>query len=83
MAGSHQQVNSQISFSLLICLLRHLAEHVGSIYYQRPADNWGLQIKYLTSRADERGGRMCKDDVEIVYNDVGMYDIHVKPNGNL
>ena len=25
---------------------------------------------------------MSKDDVEIVYNDVGMYDIYVKPREN-
>ena len=70
-------------FSPLIFLSRHLAEHVDDIYYQRPADNWGLQIKYLASRADERGGRMSKDDVEIVYNGVGMYDIFVNPRENL
>ena len=69
--------------SLMCFFSRHLAERVDDIYYQRPADNWGLQIKYLTSRADERGGRMSKDEVEIVYNGVGMYyDIYVQLRKN-
>ena len=58
-------------------------ENVDNIYYQRPADNWGIQIKYLENRVDERGGEMSKGDVEVVYNDVGVDDIDVKLRENL
>ena len=41
------------------------------IFYQRPAENEGIQIKYLLQQANERGGQMHLEDVEVVYADVG------------
>ena len=80
-----QQVSLILSFSCSISYfsVRHLAERVEDIFYQRPADNEGLQMKYLAMRADETGGIMKMEDLEIVYRDVGMSRYYIaKPNKN-
>ena len=45
--------------------------NVEKIFYQRPAKNEVIQIKYLLQQANERGGQMHLEDVEVVYADVG------------
>ena len=45
--------------------------NVEKIFYQRPAENEVIQIKYLLQQANERGGQMHLEDVEVVYADVG------------
>ena len=71
-AGQQVRLIPSFSCSISYFSARHLAERVEDIFYQRPADNEGLQMKYLVMRADETGGIMKMEDLEIVYRDVGM-----------
>ena len=82
-AGQQVRLIPSFSCSISYFSARHLAERVEDIFYQRPADNEGLQMKYLVMRADETGGIMKMEDLEIVYRDVGMSRYYIaKPSKN-
>ena len=56
---------------------KHLVEHVEDIYYQRPADNEGINIKYVKMMAEQEDGHMKKEHLEIVYKEV-VFDCNGK-----
>ena len=52
---------------------KHLVENVENIYYQRPADCEGINMKYMKMKAQEDDGHLRKENLEVVYRGI-VYD---------
>ena len=56
---------------------KHLVKNAENIFYQRPADCKGINMKYVKMKAEEDDGHLKKENLEIVYKNV-VYDCNGK-----